>query len=215
MSIEITLPKTSLEKFQDWKENGEKKLAVAQSMQVTNDEEAAVAADAKYKLTKSIKEVNSEKDLLKRPHLDFNKSVDKITKESLAPLEEAKKILTKKNSDYVAEQERKNREAVAAAEKQRQEDLQKAQEEKGEDLTLEEVVSVQSDVSPIVPEVVKPKGMRCTIKHEVVSPDQVPRELCVPCDKKIREYIRNNPEVNSFEGEEILLNGIVFRKHRS
>lgn len=73
---------------------------------------------------------------------------------------------------------------------------------------IEDDVSLQVAV-PVVPKV---KRLKTIIKNEIVNPSQVPRELCVPCPKLINAAIKASKELNEFEGDEILWNGIRIYK---
>lgn len=115
---------------------------------------------------------------------DAHKSIVAAKKKHSEPVAEAERLIKAKVGTWAQEQERVRREAEEKARKE-QERLEAEARKKNLPPPMPVVAPVIRDKAPKIDGV----SMRKAWKFEVTNSDAVPRELCIPDERRIRERV--------------------------
>jgi hypothetical protein len=174
----------------------------SKAMTVTDDTTMAGAGEMLLSIKTITKNLETEfADPVKKAH-EAHKSMVSLRDRAKAPFEEAEKILKKLIGDYLTavekkrleESERIRKEAEAQAEADR---IAKAEEQmdKGDLKACEKTLEAPLApvvAAPVTPEPPKMAGVssRDEVKFEITDPNAIPRNLCCPDEKKIRNFTK-------------------------
>lgn len=195
----------------------ERIVAELDELQVTNNDEAAVAGDFLTRLKTTQKMVADAYEPERKRTYDVYKAIVAERDELAKPLEKAEKSAKRLIASWHAEQERKRREAEAAArremEKKRREEEDRRLEEAeatGNEGLLEKPVIVAQD-RPTEPEPQKLDGISYTElwRFEVVDVGKLPREFLMPDMRAIDFLVRMQKGEASIPGVRVYAEKVV------
>jgi hypothetical protein len=198
-------------------------MVKAQGMEIKTHEQYISTTD----FLKSVKAMQS------RVNESFNPIIEKAHeahKEAIAqknkffePLLKIEQLIKNKVRDYLAIQDKirqeQQRKLEAEAEKKRQEAEAKAKEwaDKGNDKKAEEWLDkADNAIAPVVAEVPKVEGIstRKDWDFEIIKPNEVPRDFCIPDEKTIRAFIKATKGTKPIAGIKIFEKTIIITNNR-
>jgi len=159
--------------------------------EATNAQAIAILADCR----KTVKTIDQLRRKFVDPLNQHVKTINAFFAENAAPAKEADSILSGKTSAYrmkVQEAARKEQERLRLLQERRQEKAAARAEEKG--LDAPPVIPIVPTVAPPPKSVKTGAGTvtyRKTSHMEVADPEAVPREWCIPDERKIRAALIN------------------------
>jgi len=191
----VTIP--TIEPIQKELEEYKPKLAElekqAKELKVTDQETFQASIDGAATAKGLVKAIDGRKAEITNPYREFVNKVNNIAKVFTEPLKRVAGEFGRKGTDYQYQQDlaRKRQEKLIAEEQAKLQKKFDAQAKK-EGITAPKVV----DVVPPKPETVvhtaggHSQHLRKEWKGEIVEPEKVPREYCVPDQKLINQAVR-------------------------
>ena len=198
-------------------------LDIAQKFIVKTPQQAQEAGDYRNKIKAGLKQLDEERKELTRPLDDVKAKIMDKYRPAVDTLNVAYKLFDKGLSDYLAIQERirqkQQRKLEAEAEKKRQEAEAKAKEwvDKGNEKKVEEWLDkAENVIAPVVPETPKVEGIttRQDWDFEIINPNEVPRDFCIPDEKAIRAFIKATKGTKPIAGVKIFEKTIIVTNTR-
>ena len=200
----IVIPKPELSAFEPFVAQVKQSAKLMSFVGTVTEDKLPAASQMLTDAKKLIKTVEAELEVVNRPYINFKNEINeqqRVAKnrcsEVTKPLEDAIVVLSNAIIAYnrLAQEARR----VAAAELQA-----KLKEQSGGVYRPE---NNMSGVSIAIPEAPKVKGLRKTIKYEVIDASQVPHGFCSPNDSLIQAAfkagIRTIPGLRIWEEESI------------
>ena len=198
-------------------------LQDAQAVVVKTPEQLQIAGDWRNKIKARLKQLDTERKDITRPLDDVKAKIMDKYRPVVEKLEAAYKLFDRGIADYLNEQERirqeQQRKLEAEAEKKRLEAETKAKEwaDKGNDKKAEEWLDKADNViAPVAPEVPKAEGIttRKDWDFEIINPNEVPRDFCIPDEKAIRAFIKATKGTKQIAGIKIFEKTIIVTNNR-
>lgn len=198
-------------------------LINAQAVIVKTPEQLQVAGDWRNRIKAKLKQLDTERKELTRPLDDVKAKITDKYRPAIEKLDIAYKLFDRGITGYLEEQERIRREQQrkleAEAEKKRLEAEAKAKEwaDKGNDKKAEEWLDkAENVIAPVVPEAPKAEGIstRKDWDFEIINPNEVPRDFCIPDEKAIRAFVKATKGTKPIAGIKIFEKTIVVTNNR-
>ena len=211
---EVLAPAQSLiavkPKFQQYVTRVDEMVIDAKAIEVTDEETLKFAVALGGEAKKITKTLDAQRKDVTAEASDFVKSVNGFVKIFTDKLTDIETVLKKKIGAY--------QEKIELDRRKQQELSNKATEQLQQQVNKE--AAAAGVEAPIVPAAVIPQQKTVTRtetgttaftkkpwKHEIINPEEVPREFCVPSDQKIRDAIkqgvRNISGVRIFEDTQV------------
>lgn len=193
-------------------------LGNAKAVIVKTPEQLQAAGDWRNKIKARLKQIDTERKEITRPLDEVKAKIMDKYRPVIEALEAAYKLFDRGIVEYLNEQERirqeQQRKLEAEAEKKRQEAEAKAKEwaDKGNEKKAEEWLDKADNViAPVVPETPKVEGIttRKDWDFEIVKPNEVPRDFCIPDEKAIRAFIKATKGTKPITGIKIFEKTII------
>lgn len=219
----LEMPKIDTKKAEAALTEANMVLDTAQQVIVKTPQQAQVAGDWRNKIKMKLKQLDEERKELTRPLDDVKAKIMDKYRPAIEALNSAYKLFDKGLSDYLAIQERirqeQQRKIEAEADKKRQEAEAKAKEwaDKGNNKKVEEWLDKADNViAPVVAEVPKVEGIstRKDWDFEIINPNEVPRDFCIPDEKAIRAFIKATKGTKPIAGIKIFEKTIIVTNSR-
>lgn len=219
----LEMPKIDTKKAEAALTEANRVLDTAQQVIVKTPQQAQAAGDWRNKIKAKLKQLDEERKELTRPLDEVKAKIMDKYRPAIDKLNAAYKLFDKGLSDYLALQERarqeQQRKLEAEAEKKRQEAEAKAKEwaDKGNDKKAEEWLDKADNViAPVVAEVPKVEGIatRKDWDFEIINPNEVPRDFCIPDEKAIRGFVKATKGTKPIAGIKIFEKTIVITNNR-
>ena len=196
-------------------------LTQARQIVIKTAEQAQLAGDWRNKIKTKLKELDTERKELTRPLDEVKAKIMDKYRPAIDALNSAYQLFDKGLTGYLAEQEHirqeQQRKLEAEAEKKRKEAEAKAQQftEKGNEKKAQEWLErAETIVAPVI-ETAPPKvegiATRKDWDIEIISPNIVPREFCIPDEKAIRGYVKATKGTMEIPGVKIIPKTIIVK----
>ena len=219
----LEMPKINTKKAEAALTEANMVLDTAQKVIVKTPQQAQNAGDWRNKIKAKLKQLDEERKELTRPLDEVKTKIMDKYRPAIEVLNIAYKLFDKGLSEYLAIQDQirqeQQRRLEAEAEKKRLEAEAKAKEwaDKGNEKKAEEWFDkAENVIAPVVPETPKVEGIttRQDWDFEIINPNEVPREFCIPDEKALRAYVKATKGTRLIAGIKIIPKTIIVTNNK-